>query len=225
MRRSRTTTRTRSARRAHGSIPARSATPRSTSTKASRRAPAARSSSRSSRRQPDRRVQGPRHLARHPRASWGRGGSGRSGRSSSPRPATSARGSPIAGRALGVPVVVFADEHANPSQARPDPARSAPRVIQERGDFDDARAARRRTPTETRRRAPRRRPEPGVAAGAARSPSRSPTPPTRGELPLPAEAYVPVGNGALIIGVGAWLRHAAPGLPGRRRPVGRGSRR
>lgn len=27
---------------------------------------------------------------------------------------------------------------------------------------------------------------------------------------MPAVAYVPLGNGALIVGVGAWLRHAAP---------------
>ena len=32
-----------------------------------------------------------------------------------------------------------------------------------------------------------------------------------GDLPLPATAYVPVGNGALIVGVGAWLRAAAAG--------------
>src|SRR6476469_4448130 len=32
----------------------------------------------------------------------------------------------------------------------------------------------------------------------------------RGELPSPAIVSVPVGNGALINGVGSWLRHAAP---------------
>ncbi len=32
-----------------------------------------------------------------------------------------------------------------------------------------------------------------------------------GFLPMPAVAAVPVGNGALINGVGSWLRHAAPG--------------
>ena len=31
-----------------------------------------------------------------------------------------------------------------------------------------------------------------------------------GLLPMPAVAAVPVGNGALINGVGSWLRHAAP---------------
>jgi threonine dehydratase len=30
------------------------------------------------------------------------------------------------------------------------------------------------------------------------------------DLPGLATAFVPVGNGALIVGVGAWLRHAAP---------------
>ena len=33
----------------------------------------------------------------------------------------------------------------------------------------------------------------------------------RGELPSPAVVSVPVGNGALINGIGSWLRHAAPG--------------
>jgi threonine dehydratase len=28
---------------------------------------------------------------------------------------------------------------------------------------------------------------------------------------MPAVAYVPLGNGALVVGIGAWLRHAAPG--------------
>jgi threonine dehydratase len=32
-----------------------------------------------------------------------------------------------------------------------------------------------------------------------------------GSLPPLAAAYVPLGNGALLTGVGAWLRHVAPG--------------
>jgi threonine dehydratase len=32
----------------------------------------------------------------------------------------------------------------------------------------------------------------------------------RGELPALGEVFVPVGNGALIVGMGTWLRHAAP---------------
>ena len=32
-----------------------------------------------------------------------------------------------------------------------------------------------------------------------------------GALPSPAVVSVPVGNGALINGIGAWMRHAAPG--------------
>jgi threonine dehydratase len=32
----------------------------------------------------------------------------------------------------------------------------------------------------------------------------------RGDLPSPALVSVPVGNGALINGIGSWLRHAAP---------------
>jgi threonine dehydratase len=32
-----------------------------------------------------------------------------------------------------------------------------------------------------------------------------------GRLPMPVVAAVPVGNGALINGIGSWLRHAAPG--------------
>jgi len=33
----------------------------------------------------------------------------------------------------------------------------------------------------------------------------------RGELPPLENVYIPVGNGSLIIGVGGWLRAAAPG--------------
>ena len=47
--------------------------------------------------------------------------------------------------------------------------------------------------------------------GRRRSPSSSLTPSPHGHLPVPVVASIPVGNGALINGVGSWLRAELPG--------------
>lgn len=53
--------------------------------------------------------------------------------------------------------------------------------------------------------------EPWIASGAAGLAVELTDGTGSGDLPGLAAAFVPVGNGALIVGVGAWLRHAAPG--------------
>ena len=52
--------------------------------------------------------------------------------------------------------------------------------------------------------------DPRIAAGAATLALEVTDAAAAGAVPLPSVAYVPLGNGALIVGVGAWLRHAAP---------------
>jgi threonine dehydratase len=52
--------------------------------------------------------------------------------------------------------------------------------------------------------------DPRIAAGAATLALEVTDAAEEGAVPLPSVAYVPLGNGALIVGVGAWLRHAAP---------------
>jgi len=119
------------------------------------------------------------------------------------------QGLAFAARAFGLPAVVFADAGANPVKLDRIRAFGAV-VIQEGSDFDEARAASSAyardhgafllTDGEDAR----------VAAGAATLALEVTDAADRGAVPLPAVAYVPLGNGALIVGVGAWLRHAAP---------------
>ncbi|HEX5824169.1 MAG TPA: pyridoxal-phosphate dependent enzyme, partial [Candidatus Limnocylindrales bacterium] len=52
--------------------------------------------------------------------------------------------------------------------------------------------------------------EPWVAAGAGGMAVELTDAAAGGVLPVLATAFVPVGNGALIVGVGAWLREGAP---------------
>jgi threonine dehydratase len=115
-----------------------------------------------------------------------------------------------AGRAHAVPVVVFADRHANPRKL--DRIRSFGAVVVQDGeDFDAARlacetwaAAHGGTLLVDGR-------EPWVAAGAAGLAVELTAAAAAGDVPALSTAFIPVGNGALIVGVGAWLRHAAPG--------------
>jgi threonine dehydratase len=104
------------------------------------------------------------------------------------------QGVAFAGRAAGVPVVVFADTHANPTKLERI-RRFGATVVQAGEDFDEARAASERYAQEHGAHLLVDGADPRVAAG---------------DLPPIGAAYVPVGNGALIVGVGAWLRAAAP---------------
>jgi threonine dehydratase len=137
------------------------------------------------------------------------------GRVGPDRPAVAAstgnfgQGLAFAARAHGVPAVVFADEHANPVKL--DRIRSfGATVICEGRDFDDARAAAAAYASAHAAELVVDGRDPRIAAGAATLALEVTDAAEEGAVPLPAVAYVPLGNGALIVGVGAWLRHAAP---------------
>jgi threonine dehydratase len=120
------------------------------------------------------------------------------------------QGLAYAGRAHGVPVTIFVDRHANPGKvARM--RRLGARVIAAGEDFDEARLASEDHAAETGGRLIVDGQDPRIAAGAGTLAVEVTDAGDRGELPMPASAYVPVGNGALIVGVGGWLRHGAPG--------------
>ena len=138
------------------------------------------------------------------------------GRIGPDRPAVAAstgnfgQGLAYAARAHGIPAVVFADEHANPVKL--DRIRSyGATVIQEGSDFDDARAAAAAYAGASGGELITDGEDPRIAAGAATLAVEVTDAAAEGAVPLPSVAYVPLGNGALIVGVGAWLRHAAPG--------------
>ena len=120
------------------------------------------------------------------------------------------QGCAFAGRAFGVPVVIFADVAANPlklDRIR----RFGATVIQEGSDFDAARAASEVYAAERNALLLVDGQDPWIAAGAGTIALELTDGAAEGALPDLGTAFVPVGNGALIVGVGAWLRSAAPG--------------
>ncbi|MEK6721667.1 MAG: pyridoxal-phosphate dependent enzyme [Chloroflexota bacterium] len=119
------------------------------------------------------------------------------------------QGLAFAGRAFGIPVVVFADEHGNPTKLDRMRAFGAT-VIQSGHDFDAARAASEAYARENGAVLLVDGEEPWVATGAGTLAVELTDGVLAGTLPELATAYIPVGNGALIVGVGAWLRGAAP---------------
>jgi len=119
------------------------------------------------------------------------------------------QGVAFAGRAAGVPVVVFADTHANPTKLERI-RRFGATVVQAGEDFDEARAASERYAQEHGAHLLVDGADPRVAAGAGTLAVEVTDGVAAGDLPPIGAAYVPVGNGALIVGVGAWLRAAAP---------------
>jgi threonine dehydratase len=119
------------------------------------------------------------------------------------------QGCAFAGRAFGVPVVVFADEHANATKIGRI-RRFGATVVQEGSDFDAARTASERFAAGDGAVLLVDGVDPLVAAGAATLALELTDGIERGALPRLGTAFVPVGNGALIVGVGAWLRHAMP---------------
>lgn len=119
------------------------------------------------------------------------------------------QGCAFAGRSFGVPVVVFAHEGGN--RAKLDRIRAfGATVVEEGSDFDAARAASERYAGERRAVLLVDGADPWVATGAATIASELTDAAGRGALPHLATAFVPVGNGALIVGIGAWLRTEAP---------------
>src|SRR4029077_17132622 len=109
-----------------------------------------------------------------------------------------------AARALGIPAIVFTSRHANPRKIERMRALGA-QVIAAGEDFDPARAASEeyaaRHPVELLVDGD----DPRIAAGAATLAKEVTDAVADGRLPTPVLASIPVGNGALINGVGSWL--------------------
>ena len=119
------------------------------------------------------------------------------------------QGLAFAARAFGVPAVVFADAHGNPTKL--DRIRSfGATVIQQGRDFDAAREAAESYARTAGGHLLVDGADPWVATGAATIALEVCDAAAAGAVPTPSVAYVPLGNGALIVGIGAWLRHAAP---------------
>lgn len=115
-----------------------------------------------------------------------------------------------AARALGIPTVVFASRNANPGKVARMRALGA-EVIQVGNDFDDARAAAESAAGDGRGHLLVDGEEPRISTGAATLALEISDGVLAGALPSPAEISVPVGNGALIIGIGSWLQAELPG--------------
>ncbi len=119
------------------------------------------------------------------------------------------QGVAFAARALGVPAIVFASHNANRAKVARMRALGA-EVVEIGEDFDEARTASEGhaggggghllVDGEDAR----------ISTGAATLALELTEAVTAGTLPSPAVISVPVGNGALINGVGSWLRAAAP---------------
>lgn len=120
------------------------------------------------------------------------------------------QGVAYAARAAGVPAVVFCDEHANPVKASRI-RRLGADLRQVGRDFDMAREASEAYAREHGLTLLVDGEEVSVATGAATLALEVTDAAEAGDLPALANAYVPVGNGALIVGIGAWLRALAPG--------------
>ena len=120
------------------------------------------------------------------------------------------QGVAYAARALGVSAVVFTSRHANRGKIARMRALGAT-VIEEGEDFDDARGASERYAAERGAELLVDGDDPRIATGAASLALEVTDAVEAGVLPRLAVASVPVGNGALIDGVGSWLRHASAG--------------
>jgi threonine dehydratase len=120
------------------------------------------------------------------------------------------QGVAYAARALGVPAVVFTSANANRAKVARMRALGAT-VVETGDDFDDARGASEAYAAEHGAELLVDGDDPRISTGAATLALEVTDAIDAGHLPALAVASVPVGNGALINGVGAWLRHAAPG--------------
>ncbi len=119
------------------------------------------------------------------------------------------QGCAFAGRAVGAPVVVFADEAANPTKLGRI-SRFGARVVQTGHDFDEARAASEAYARESGGELLIDGADPWIATGNGTLAVELTDAATEGRLPALAQAFIPVGNGSLIVGIGAWLRAVAP---------------
>jgi threonine dehydratase len=119
------------------------------------------------------------------------------------------QGVAYAARALGIPAVVFTSRNAIRAKVARMRALGAT-VLEEGEDFDDARGASEQFAIETGAELLVDGDDPRIAQGAASLALEVTAGVEAGALPSIAVAAVPVGNGALIDGVGSWLRHASP---------------
>lgn len=119
------------------------------------------------------------------------------------------QGVAYAGRAQGVPVTVFVAESASELKVGRMAALGAT-VVRAGRDFDAAREASERHVRERGGLLVVDGEDPRVAIGNGTLAVEVTDAVAGGDLPPIAAAYVPVGNGALIAGVGTWLRTASP---------------
>ena len=119
------------------------------------------------------------------------------------------QGVAYAARSLGIPAVVFTSRNANRGKIARMRALGAT-VIEEGEDFDDARGASEAYAREHDAELLVDGDDPRIATGAATLALELTDAIEAGQLPAIAVAMVPVGNGALIDGVGSWFRHASP---------------
>jgi threonine dehydratase len=119
------------------------------------------------------------------------------------------QGVAYAARALGVPLVVFAAVNASPVKVAAMRRLGADvRLVGE--DFDAAGAAAERHVAESGGRLLIDGQDPWTTIGAGTMAVELTDAVEAGHLPPLAALYVPVGDGALIGGIGTWLRTAAP---------------
>ena len=119
------------------------------------------------------------------------------------------QGVAYAARALGIASVVFTSRNANRAKIARMRALGAT-VVEDGEDFDDARDASERFALSTGAELLVDGDDPRIAQGAATLAVELTDAIEHGALPPIAVASVPVGNGALIDGIGSWLRHASP---------------
>jgi threonine dehydratase len=120
------------------------------------------------------------------------------------------QGIAYAARPLGIEAVVFTSVHANRGKIARMRTLGAT-VIEAGEDFDDARAASRDYAEANGAFLLVDGEDARISTGAATMALEVTDAVDRGDLPPLAMASVPVGNGALINGIGSWLRSAAPG--------------
>ena len=119
------------------------------------------------------------------------------------------QGVAYAARALGVPAVVFTSVNANRGKIARMRALGA-EVVSVGEDFDTARAASEAYVADHPAELLVDGDDPRISTGAGTLALELTDGVAAGTLPAPAVIAVPVGNGALINGVGAWFRTEAP---------------
>jgi threonine dehydratase len=119
------------------------------------------------------------------------------------------QGVAYAARTLGIPSLVFVSENANAGKVARMRGLGA-EVIAAGEDFDSARAASEAYAASHPVQMLVDGQDPRTATGAATMALEVSDAVAAGDLPAPAVASVPVGNGALINGIGAWMRSALP---------------